>query len=211
MGYVMPLILGAVTATVGIIPPGLINMTAARVSMDEGRQRALIFALGATLILVVQVLIAIIFARFLDRNPDVIIVLREIGLAIFVALTVFFFWKGKCEARANESVKLYSRRSRFFMGMLLSALNFFTIPFYVLVSISLASYKVFFFNRPFIYTFAFGVALGTYLGFYCYIRFFKKMEGKSGFLIRNMNYIIGTVTGLVSLLTIWNIVQYYFG
>lgn len=210
MGYVMPLVLGAITATIGIMPPGLINMTAARVSMNEGRKRALIFALGATIILVIQVLIAIIFARFLDGNPDIILVFREIGLAIFVSLTVFFFWKGKTENTENESVKLHSKRSRFFMGMFLSALNFFTIPFYVLVSISLSSYKYFFFTKPFIYTFSAGVALGTYLGFYCYITFFEKLETQSGFMLRNMNYIIGSVTGLVSLLTIWNIAQHYW-
>lgn len=205
----MPLVLGAITATIGITPPGMINMTAARLGMDEGRQRALIFALGATLILVVQVLIAIIFARFLDRNPDIILILREIGLAIFLTLTAYFFWKGKSLPPENQEIKIRSRKSRFFMGMLLSALNFFTIPFYVLVSISLASYRIFFFDRPFIYTFALGVALGTFFGFYCYIMFFKKLESRTGVLLENMNYIIGTVTGLVSLLTIWKIAQYY--
>lgn len=205
----MPLVLGAITATIGITPPGMINMTAARLGMDEGRQRAMIFALGATLILVVQVLIAIIFARFLDRNPDIILLLREIGLAIFLTLTVYFFWKGKSLPPDNQEIKIRSRKSRFFMGMLLSALNFFTIPFYVLVSISLASYRIFFFDRPYVYTFALGVGLGTFFGFYCYIMFFKKLESRTGFLLENMNYIIGTVTGLVSLLTIWNIAQHY--
>jgi threonine/homoserine/homoserine lactone efflux protein len=210
MGYVMPLVLGALTATLGIVPPGMINMTAARLGMDEGRQRALIFSLGATLILVVQVLIAVIFARFLDRNPDVVLILREIGLFIFIGLTIFFFRKGKSAPPTDAPAKLKSRRSRLFMGMLLSALNFFTIPFYVLVSISLASYKVFSFDLPFIYTFATGVAIGTYFGFYCYIMFFKKMESKTEFILSNMNYIIGAVTGLVSLLTMWNIIRHYW-
>lgn len=210
MGYVMPLVLGALTATLGIVPPGMINMTAARLGMDEGRQRALIFALGATIILIVQVLIAVVFARFLDRNPDVILMLREVGLVIFLAITAYFFWKGKSVPPDDAPPKLKSRRSRLFMGMLLSALNFFTIPFYVLVSISLASYKIFSFEKPFVYTFATGVALGTYFGFYCYIMFFKKMETKTGFLLTNMNYIIGSATALVSLLTIWNIANHYW-
>ena len=40
----MPLILGFAIATVGILPPGLINMTAAKVSVIDGRNEAISFA-----------------------------------------------------------------------------------------------------------------------------------------------------------------------
>jgi len=209
MGFALPLFLGFLTASAGITPPGLINMTAAKVSVREGRTRALIFAGGATAVVIIQTFIAVIFARFIDKNPDIVILLREIGLAIFLALTVYFFWRGRCKIPEKKTFKLHSKKSRFFLGMLLSALNFFPIPFYVFVSITLSSYNYFYFDKPFIYSFVAGSGFGAFFAFWCYIAFFKKLETRTSFLLRNMNYIIGSITGLISIATLGNIVKYY--
>ena len=184
-------------------------MTAAKVSVNEGRTRALIFAGGATAVVLLQTFLALIFAKFIDRNPEVNVLLREIGLAIFLALTIFFFWRGQHAPPVRE-LRLHSKRSRFFLGMLLSALNFFPIPFYVFVSISLASYDYFHFRNPDIPAFVLGSGIGAYLGFYCYIAFFKKLETRTQFILRNMNYIIGSITGFVSVVTLYNIIEYYW-
>ena len=210
MGYSLPLFLGFLTASAGITPPGLINMTAAKVSVTEGRTRALIFALGATVVVLIQTFVALIFAEFIDKNPQIVILLREIGFAIFLALTLFFFWRGGKVQAPDQEIKLHSKKSRFFLGMLLSALNFFPIPFYVFVSVTLASYNYFHFTDPFIYSFVIGSGFGAFFGFYCYIAFFKKMETKTGFLLKNMNYIIGSLTGVVAMLTFFNILEYYW-
>ncbi|OYU81073.1 MAG: lysine transporter LysE [Flavobacterium sp. BFFFF1] len=210
MGYSLPLFLGFLTASFGITPPGLINMTAAKVSLSEGRTRAMIFACGATIVVLAQTFIGVIFAEFIDKNPQIVIMLREAGLGVFALLTVYFFFFAKKPNVDKEEVRLHSKRSRFFMGMLLSALNFFPIPFYVFISVTLASYHYFEFRLPFIYTFVFGSGLGAFFGFYCYIAFFKKMQSKTTFILKNMNYIIGSITGLVSIITLVNIILYYF-
>lgn len=211
MTIALPLALGFITSVIGITPPGLINMTAAKVSVEEGKVRAFVFASGATFIILIQTFIAIVFAKFIDKNPDVVIVLREIGLIIFVALTFYFFWTSKKMKPKQKKDKLRSKKSRFFLGMLLSALNLFPIPFYVLISVTLASYKVFSFEMPFVYTFVLGSGIGAFFAFYCYIAFFKKMETKTAFILNNMNYIIGSITGLVSIITLINIINYYWG
>ena len=209
MTFALPLILGFLASAVGITPPGLINMTAAKVSVEEGRTRAFVFAGGATLIVLIQAFIAIVFAKFIDNNPDVVIVLREVGLAIFSVLTFYFFWTSKKMKPKEKNIKLRSKKSRFFLGMLLSALNLFPIPFYVFVSVTLATYNYFSFEKPFIYTFVIGSGIGAYFAFYCYIAFFKKMESKTAFILNNMNYIIGSITGLVSVITLINVIKYY--
>jgi threonine/homoserine/homoserine lactone efflux protein len=210
MNFAMPLFLGFVTASVGIIPPGLINMTAAKVSLNEGRTRAFVFASGATLVVLVQTFIAVLFARFIDKNPGIVIMLREAGLAVFALLTVYFLLLANKTDPKTEEVKLKSKRSRFFLGMLLSALNFFPIPFYVFVSVTLATYHYFSFEKPFIYTFVFGAGAGAFFAFYCYIAFFKKMETKTNFILRNMNNIIGSITALVSIIALINIIRFYW-
>ncbi|MBC7439024.1 MAG: LysE family transporter [Flavobacterium sp.] len=210
MYFIQPLFLGIISAVVGILPPGLINMTAAKVGLKEGRTRAFIFASGATLVILIQTFIALLFASFIDKNPQVVLLLREIGLLVFVVLTIYFFWTPKKIIPNDEIVKLNSKKSRFFYGMLLSALNFFPIPFYVFVSVTMASFNYFHFENQLIYLFVVGSGIGSYFAFYCYITFFKKLETKTSFILNNMNYIIGSITGLVSIITLCNVVKYYF-
>ena len=210
MIFAMPLFLGFLTSAIGIIPPGLINMTAAKVSIQEGRTRAFVFSIGAVLIVFLQTFLAVVFAKFIDKNPSVLLILREIGLFIFTGLTVYFFLYAKKIKKKEDDTALKSKRSRFFLGMLLSALNFFPIPFYVFVSVTLASYNYFSFEKSFVYSFVLGSGLGALFAFYCYIVYFKKMESKSEFLLKNMNYIIGSITGFVSIITLINIIKYYW-
>lgn len=210
MQYALSMFMGFFASTVGIIPPGLLNMTAAKISKNEGKTRAFVFALGAALVLGLQSFLAVVFAEFLDRHPEIILLLREAGLAIFTGLTIYFFGFAKSPSPKKSAVKLHSKRSRFFMGMLLSALNFLTIPFYVFVSLTLASYKIFYFESLFIFTFVFGILLGTLFGFYCFVTFFKKMEHRTAAVTKNMNYIIGSVTGLIAFVTLCNVIQYYY-
>lgn len=210
MNYFLPLFIGFTSATLGITPPGLINMTAAKVALKEGRTRALVFAAGASIVVLLQSLIALLFARYIDAHPDVIIMLREAGLAVFLVLTAYFFFFAQKPKQVREVTKLRSKRSRFFLGMLLSALNFFPIPFYVFLSVTLSTYRYFSFEQPFVCAFSLGTATGSFFGFYCYIAFFQKLENRTAGLIRNINNVIGSITLLMSIITIVNIIRYYY-
>ncbi len=210
MNYVLPLIFGFISAAIGIALPGLINMTAAKVSIRDGRERALLFISGAVIIIFFQTLTAILFARFIDSRPDVVILLREIGFAIFLFLTIYFLVLAKKPKIKKEEIKMRSKTNRFFLGMLLSALNFFPVPYYVFVTITLSSYRLFLFERTSIFLFLMGVLLGSFMLFYYYITFFKKIENKTDFFFKNMNKIIGSITGVIALVTLFNIIKYYY-
>ncbi|TGD58424.1 lysine transporter LysE [Flavobacterium humi] len=211
MGFILPLFLGFITATIGIFPPGLINMTAAKISVQDGKTRAMLFTSGALVVIFFQTLLALVFARYIDAHQEVVILLREIGFGIFSVLTLYFFFLAKGpKKQVKEEIKIKSKKSRFFLGMLISAINFFPIPYYVFVSVGLASFGYFSFHSAAIYTFVIGVVFGSFAVFYAYIAFFKKIESKTDFIIRNMNTIIGSITGLVSALTLYNIIKYYF-
>src|SRR5690606_17317287 len=145
MTYALPVLLGFAATCFAIVPPGLLNMTAAKMGVREGRTRALVFALGASLIVFMQTLIAVVFAQYLDKNPHVIVTLREVGLAVFIALTIYYFVTAR-QITPEKDVAIHSKRSRCFQEMLLSALNYFTIPFYVFVSITIVSYDFCYFK-----------------------------------------------------------------
>lgn len=209
MNLIASLFLGFVTAFVGITPPGLINMTAAKVNLKEGKTSAYWFVLGAVIVIFFQATLAILFARYIEGRPDVIVLLREVGFVIFSVLTIYFLLIAKKPKAKKGKIKKKSTSTRFFLGMLLSALNFFPIPYYVFVSVTLASYNLFVFDIAHVFVFVTGVVLGSFLVFYLYITFFQKIEGKTDYMMKNMNTIIGSITGLIALITLINIVRYY--
>ena len=156
-------------------------MTAAKVSAVDGRSEAISFASGATVIVLFQTYIALLFAKFIFSRQDIINILQEIGVVLFLGLSVYFFWSARKPKKAKQEIKMHSKASRFFLGMLLSALNLFPIPYYVFVSVTMSAYGYFFFNSFFIYSFVLGVVLGSFCVFYLYILYFKKQENKTKF------------------------------
>lgn len=204
MDFILPFALGIIVAAPGIMLPGLLNITAAKISLREGRQRAVIFALGATSVIFVQAYIAVSFAKFINSRPDIIDLLQEIGLIIFGVLTAYFLLFAKNPKPKDEEkvVKLRSRTGEFFLGVLLSALNFFPVPYYVFASISLSTNKYFFFDGLFIFLFVVGAVIGSFAVFYLYIIFFQKFEHKAAFFLHNINYFMGGITGIVCIITI---------
>jgi threonine/homoserine/homoserine lactone efflux protein len=212
MALLTPLLSGFIAAFIGIIPPGLINMTAAKINLKEGKKNALWFVIGAVLVIFFQVYLAVLFAHVIDNRPDVVTLLREVGFVIFSVLTIYFLFLAKePKTKKKSKIKKSSKRSRFFLGMLLSGLNFFPIPYYVVVSVTLASYHLFVFENNIIFTFVLGSVLGSFTALYSYVAFFGRIEKKTDYLMRNMNTIIGSITGLIAIVTLFNILNYYFG
>lgn len=209
MQLLLPLALGLFFSAAGTLLPGLINMTAAKISIREGRQRAVLFALGASTIVLAQAYIAVSFAKFINSRPDIIYMLQEVGLAIFSGLTIYFLFIGgrKRHKPDKELVKTRSRRGNYFTGMLLSVLNFFPIPYYVFISISLSAAKYFKFEPLYIFFFVIGAVAGAFLVFYLYIAFFRKFEARADFFMRNVNYLLGSVTGIVAIINLIKILR----
>jgi len=200
-------LIGFFAATIGIALPGLINMTAAKISMQDGKERALSFVFGALFIIVIQTYLAIVFCKFIASNHAVLQVIRKTGVIIFSSLTIYFLFFAKKYKSNPKGIKIRSKSSRFFLGMLLSSLNFFPIPFYVYVVLSLSTAGYFDFKNISVATFLLSVLLGSFVMFNFYINFFKKIETKTDFFFNNMNKIIGTVTGIVTIISLVKILN----
>jgi threonine/homoserine/homoserine lactone efflux protein len=202
---------GFLAAVIGIFPPGLINMTAAKTSINDGKNRAMLFVFGTLVVIFFQTYVSVLFAQYINNHQEVVVLLREIGLIIFSVLSIYFLgFAKKPNPQKDSTLQIKSKKSRFFIGMLISAINFFPIPYYVFVSVTLASFKVFSFDALSIFSFVFGTVSGSFIVFYCYVVFFNKMKSKTDYFIRNMNTIIGSITGIVALITLVNVIKYYY-
>ena len=202
MLFLLPLVLGFCIAFLAVILPGLINMTAAKISLQEGKKEALSFAFGASAIIFFQTFIALLFARFISNHQEIVSTLQEIGIFIFSLLSIYFFWIAKKPKKIKTDSKVKGKSNRFFLGMLLSTLNLLPIPFYVFASMSLAASGYFSFDKVQVSSFVIGVVSGSFTVFYIYIVAFKKIEKKTEFLMRNINTIIGFATTFMAVLTL---------
>ena len=205
MLFYLPLVLGFFIAFLAVIPPGLINITAAKISLQEGKNEAISFAIGASVIIFFQTFIAVLFARFISNHQEIVSTLQEIGIFIFSLLSVYFFWIAKKPKKIKTDSRVKGKSNRFFLGMLLSTLNLLPIPFYVFASMTLAASGYFSFDKIPVAEFVIGVMIGSFTVFYIYIVAFKKIENKTEFLMRNINTIIGSMTTFMAVLTLFKL------
>ncbi|MCL6293857.1 LysE family transporter [Jejuia spongiicola] len=199
--------LGLFIALVGVIPPGLLNMTAAKISLKEGHSRGIVFSIGVCVIVIAQTYIAAIFARYLSNHPEVIDILQRVALVIFILITIYFLFIAKKQPKQQIEPKIRSKHSRFFQGLFLSSINVFPIPYQAYMTITLASFGWLKFDQISIISYVAGAASGTFVMLYMYIFFFDKIKQKTFTSQRSMNYIIGGITGVISIITLINIIK----
>lgn len=190
-----------------MIPPGLLNMTAAKISLKEGHVRGVMFSIGVCVIVIVQTYIAAIFARYLSNHPDVIDVLQRVAFVVFVLITIYFLAVAKKQPKLQVNTDIKSKHSRFFQGMFLSGINMFPIPYQAYMTTTLATIGWLSFDQTIIISYVAGAAMGTFVMLYVYIFFFDKIKGKHFTSQKNMNYIIGGITGIIAIVTLINIIK----
>lgn len=199
-------IIGFLAALIGVIPPGLLNMTAAKISMKQGRKIALLFSVGVSVTVCLQTFLALIFARYLDKNPEVVDSLQKVALGIFLCLTVYFFFIAKDTRREAPKEMEHSKTNRFFYGMFLAAINLLPLPYWVYISITFASFGWFSFDQMSLWAAVIASGLGTFAMLFIYIQFFRNQKEKRTFHF-NMNYVIGIITAIISAITFFKIFQ----
>ncbi len=194
-------------AFIGVIPPGLLNLSAAKISYLENRRNAFLFSLGVITTLSLQTYFALLFARYLQSHPEIINNLQIAGLLVFVFLSIYFFFFAKAPTPNSGSVPLKSKKHRYFQGVSLAALNLFPIPYWVFLSITFSALGWFDFSKTFIALCIFGAALGTLTMLVAYAHYFNGFKKKNKTLSLNINFIIGTITTVVAVITLLKIIR----
>lgn len=199
--------LGLIVALIGVIPPGLLNMTAAKISLKEGHIRGVVFSIGVCVIVLLQTYIAAIFARHLSNHLEIVEVLQRVAFVIFVLITIYFLFIAKSNHKNVVEPVRWSKKGRFFQGLFLSAINIFPIPYQAYMTITLASFNWLDFTQISIISYVAGAAMGTFVMLYVYMFFFEKIKNKSISSQKSMNYLIGSITGIISIITLINIIK----
>ena len=199
MSITIHFLLGFITSFLGTLTPSMLNMTTAKISLTKSKADAIKFAIGVSIVVLLQVYIAILFTKFLRSNPSFVQSLQKIAIIIFAGLSLYFYRESKKQKEAT-----YKGRAgnSFLIGLLLSALNMFSIPFYCGVTTALDVAGWLKFSQLNILIFVIGSALGTFTLLVMYASYAKTVQAKSKGLAKNLNLILSILTGSLALFTI---------
>ena len=200
-------LLGLLFAFIGVIPPGMLNMSAAKISLKEGHVRAFVFSIGVCVTVGVQTYLALIFAKYLNQHPDVVDVLKRVALVLFILISIYFFLLAKRQISPQKVDASKSKKSRFFQGILMSALNVFPIPYQAYIVTTLLSYQLLSLDNLSMGSYIAGATSGSFVALYIYILFFDKIKNSKITSPNWMNYSIGIITAIVSITTLLNILR----
>ena len=192
-------------AFMATVPPGLLNMNAAKTSVEKGKLNGIIFSLGVSTMIMLQAIIAVYISKYLHKNPDVVEVLLKIAVLVFAFFSIYFFLAAKNnKKKVVKSLKI-SKRNSFFKGLLLAALNLLTIPYYSGLNIMWNASGWIKFQIWDIVIFVLAAGCGTFSVLYMYTIYFNKLENKTKRFSRNSNYILSVLMLVLLVITIFRI------
>lgn len=192
-------------AFMATVPPGLLNVNAAKTSVQKDRLNGVIFSLGVSTMIMCQATIAVFISKFLDRNPAVVAILLKVAIGVFAILAIYFF-VAALNKRPNKikAVKI-SKRNSYFKGLLLAAVNLLTIPYYSGLNIMWNASGWIKFQVWDIVVFVLAAGMGTFSVLYLYVFYFDKLEHKTQRFAKNANFILGFLMLLLLIITIFRV------
>lgn len=190
---------------VGVIPPGLVNMTVARTCLERGKKNGILVAIGASLVVVIQALVAILLAKYIFFNPFVKVMLLRTGAVIFFLMAIYFFAKAK---QKQTKIKVYSKTDTrsFFKGVMMSAINVLPIPYFCAIAAGMSVSGKMEYNAIKILLFGLAAGTGTFATLYIYVYSFLKIEKKTTSIAKYSNYFMGVLMLILVALTLARII-----
>ena len=204
MNYILPFLTGLIASVFGTLLPGILNATVVKISKKEGMKNAYSFMLGTFVIIALQTYLAVFFAKIIDRSVFITNIIREIGFVVFLVLTIYFF-VAKPKQNADEETEIIQKRKRFTQGILLALINVFPIFYYVFITITAVNNNFYSINYISNILLTVGVLIGAFLAFMFYINLFKKAVLQENFVLKNINKILGFVTGIITVINLYKL------
>lgn len=190
MNYILPFFVGFLASFIGFLAPTMLNMTAARTSIEKGRKAGIQFTAGAASIVLVQGFIAMKFAKYLVAHPEVITNLKTAAIFVLFGLSIFFFIQARKKFNAAGKDK---KGNSYITGLGMSSLNMLAIPFYLAIA-TLAENKGWMtIEQPSSIIYVIGGSLGVFSLFATYVYFANIIAEKAQFIAKNINYILSVL------------------
>lgn len=195
---------GMLVSFLGSLPLGTLNIAAMQIAISDGIMPAILFAIGSLLVEIIYVRISLVAMDWVRKQEKLFQILEWVTLAIVLALAVSSFYAA-LHPSVEKNVILSSTLNRFWLGVIMCAVNPVQIPFWFGWSTVLFTKKILLPRKDHYNTYIIGIGIGTFIG-NCIFIF-------GGLLIANsisnnqhvLNWIIGGVFALTAIIQLWRI------
>ncbi|WP_103865087.1 MULTISPECIES: LysE family translocator [Aquimarina] len=190
---------------IGVIPPGLVNMTVARTCLEKGKKNGVLVAIGASIVVLFQALVAILLAKYIFFNPYIRNILLRTGAVIFFFMAIYFFAKAK---QKNAKIKVHKHNSTrsFFKGVMVSVINVLPIPYFCAIAAGMSVSGKIEYDAIKIIVFIIAAGTGTFVTLYFYVFSFLKIEKKTASITKYSNYFMAILMLILVIITLIRII-----
>ncbi|MBA2499846.1 MAG: LysE family transporter [Chitinophagaceae bacterium] len=195
-------ITGMIVSFLGSLPLGTLNIAAMQISISNGYKQALLFSLGSLLVEVIYVRISLVAIDWVRRQEKLLRILEWVTLAILIALAVSSFYAALSTTQ-NDNIILSSTLPRFWLGVIMCAVNPVQIPFWFGWSAILFTKKILLPRQDHYYLYISGIGIGTFIGNCIFIFGGLLLVENLNANQHVLNYIIGFIFGITALIQIW--------
>src|SRR5215212_11325220 len=154
---------GLMISFLGTLPLGTLNIAAMQISVTDGVSPALYFVTGALLVEMIYVRMSLVAMNWVMSHKKLFRLLEWLSIAIVLALAVSSF-VAAADPVVKKNVILSSGIHRFWLGMIMSALNPIQIPFWFGWSTVLFTKNVLQHNNSHYNLYITGIGTGTFIG-----------------------------------------------
>jgi threonine/homoserine/homoserine lactone efflux protein len=159
---------GMFISFLGTLPLGTLNLAAMQISVSDGIRPALYFSSGALIVEMIYVRLSLVAMDWVRKHKVLFRWLQWFTILIIVALAVSSILAA-ASPHVQKNIILSHTIHRFWLGILMSAINPVQIPFWFGWSTALLTKKILYPRNDHYNTYIGGIGLGTFLGFMIFI------------------------------------------
>jgi len=196
---------GFIISFLGSLPLGTMNVTATKISVEQGTYPALIFATGTLVIEAACVYIVLQAMQWVHKQKRFFKVFEWLTAIIIFILSISCFAAAIKMKSFGNSVFISYHLPPFLLGILLSVLNPLHIPFWFGWSTVLLNKKILIPQQKYFLIYIIGISVGTIAGFDVFIYggnyIVELLNDRQSIL----NWIIGAVLFITSVIQLYKI------
>lgn len=163
------IIVGFLVSFVGSIPLGYLNIIGFEIYSKSGIYSLIPYLAGVVCVEVLVIYFTLIFAKKILENKKILKWIEIFSIVFLLVLACTFFFRN--ENNNGNLLLKYIAYSPFFIGIILSSLNFIQIPFWIGWNLYLVNEKYIDLDNNLKYIYITGTLFGTFFGMLTFVLF----------------------------------------
>ena len=180
-------------------------MAVAKTCVDINKKAGKYKAFGAASVVFIQALIAILIAKEILKNPEFKDNILLLGLFVLSALLVYFLISARRQPPTTQDRKNTKLTKSFVNGVVISGLNVFPIPYFMVISTLFTPQNHIDFTWTTKLIFSLSAALGSLSTFLLYVYFFDKIIKQNKLFKTYSNYFMAALMLCLLLITLYRL------